>query len=826
MNLAEKKLKIASLKKNISNPMFPEALKPKFKMQVETLQKEIDAEEKPSTKNQPIFKIGEKVLFKESPAFSKAILSYKLNRDKEYVYEVKNLSNGEKASYKENELEPYEIEFIDLKQNKTKFKVGDIVANVDKKTVGIVRDVYEDGELKTNEDGNVYISDLEYYDKTKHFDYKISPTTKNEIEQKKSNYKKPKAARTVKQELKKYHLHRDIKSVTVLEDGKKVTYKGTDVLNGAQFLAKGGTIDEIATYYPIRDIVEVTLENGSKVKPANGYHIKTEAKPIAEFGAELPIEIYNIPRLARGGELKVGDKVKYDGATEHAKVIGVNEWNTMEDEVIVEFPDGKQITEGSLSFHKVTPIAAKLGHGRNENISQQDFLEKTNRYFEKGGETEDFNYIKFLDFVQPNVADSLNEFDIKLAPDYYITRKNKEYEPVIIYKGIDGVTNELSIGYFDDNDPDLKLLLSIDFNLLEKDFTIHSKPWSIDDVDKYAKGGWTKDHKYLNKSENYEVRYAKDKNRSSYLEKGGTLIGRKAKGVSVSEIAKMHNVTEKYLKKQLERGQKVELEHTTDDAIAYAIAKDHIYENPDYYILLEKIEMKAKGGEVKTSKFKLNDILVPEKDGDYSEDFWKVTELDFSKNSMTISKLKNGKFTEDLISSPTNAERGFRRANNEELEVLEKWQDKSEYAKGGELKYKKPSYNTKITGNYTFVTKDKTYDLKIRGFEREGDLTDSLYFGDEQDNLKSEIGSIIIQNNLIAKLSKGQTVIAETSKGNLKGKLTRISDLYKEGGKITSKKGMVNNPKGSAVFAKAKEIRKPGQKWTDAVKEASLLLKK
>ena len=101
---------------------------------------------------------------------------------------------------------------------------------------------------------------------------------------------------------------------------------------------------------------------------------------------------------------------------------------------------------------------------------------------------------------------------------------------------------------------------------------------------------------------------------------------------------------------------------------------------------------------------------------------------------MTISKLKNGKFSEDFTSSPQNSEKGFRLANNEELtelnRILQNHEDASEFSKGGSL-----------------------------------------------DN-----------------------------------------------------KGILPHPKpkreGSKIFEKAKEIREPGQKWTDAVKRASLLLKK
>ena len=84
--------------------------------------------------------------------------------------------------------------------------------------------------------------------------------------------------------LKKYILKADIKTVTVKRNGKEVTYKGDDVLNGANVLAKGGNITSKANYIPKRDVVEVELKDGSKVKPVNGYWVKKGAEPI---GAEL-----------------------------------------------------------------------------------------------------------------------------------------------------------------------------------------------------------------------------------------------------------------------------------------------------------------------------------------------------------------------------------------------------------------------------------------------------------------------------------------------------------------------------------------------------------
>ena len=118
----------------------------------------------------------------------------------------------------------------------------------------------------------------------------------------------------IKKVSKKYYRNREIKSVTVLENGKKVTYAGKDVLNGANFFKEGGVLTSKATYVPIRNIVEVTFEDGSKDKPRNGYHIKNGATPIMEHGGsiELPegsLQHFENYYLEKGG--KVGRLPKH-----------------------------------------------------------------------------------------------------------------------------------------------------------------------------------------------------------------------------------------------------------------------------------------------------------------------------------------------------------------------------------------------------------------------------------------------------------------------------------------------------------------------------------
>jgi hypothetical protein len=71
------------------------------------------------------------------------------------------------------------------------------------------------------------------------------------------------------------------------------------------------------------------------------------------------------------------------------------------------------------------------------------------------------------------------------------------------------------------------------------------------------------------------------------------LKGGKADGMSIEELAKKHKMDVGLLKIQLEKGIKVEMEeHTKDKDEATEIAMDHLFESPDYYIKLNKMEKK------------------------------------------------------------------------------------------------------------------------------------------------------------------------------------------------------------------------------------------
>jgi len=71
--------------------------------------------------------------------------------------------------------------------------------------------------------------------------------------------------------------------------------------------------------------------------------------------------------------------------------------------------------------------------------------------------------------------------------------------------------------------------------------------------------------------------------------------GHLAEGMTLSQIAKKHNVSVKDLQRQVEMGIKSESEHTSSKREQMKIVKDHLFENPKYYSLLKRAGLKHGG---------------------------------------------------------------------------------------------------------------------------------------------------------------------------------------------------------------------------------------
>jgi hypothetical protein len=91
----------------------------------------------------------------------------------------------------------------------------------------------------------------------------------------------------------------------------------------------------------------------------------------------------------------------------------------------------------------------------------------------------------------------------------------------------------------------------------------------------------------------YEIAKTNYKRQKDKLNEGEIMMGGIADGKDIEDIAMMHDVDMDTMFEQLQKGVRVEMEHTSEMMVALEIAMDHLYEDPFYYDKLAKME----GGE-------------------------------------------------------------------------------------------------------------------------------------------------------------------------------------------------------------------------------------
>jgi hypothetical protein len=64
-------------------------------------------------------------------------------------------------------------------------------------------------------------------------------------------------------------------------------------------------------------------------------------------------------------------------------------------------------------------------------------------------------------------------------------------------------------------------------------------------------------------------------------------------GMTIDDIAEKHKTSIRAIEMQIEKGKKIEMEHTDNAEEAEKIAMDHLIEFPDYYDRLDKMEKEA-----------------------------------------------------------------------------------------------------------------------------------------------------------------------------------------------------------------------------------------
>jgi hypothetical protein len=113
-------------------------------------------------------------------------------------------------------------------------------------------------------------------------------------------------------------------------------------------------------------------------------------------------------------------------------------------------------------------------------------------------------------------------------------------------------------------------------------------------VNNYADWARTHPRKYDNKKANFKVKDSGQPDFEDDLEEIAVQVDKIPGGLStdktLNDFATKYNTTIDVIKQKIKDGAKVEMEHTSDIRFATEIAKDHIWEDLNYYTKLKKVE--------------------------------------------------------------------------------------------------------------------------------------------------------------------------------------------------------------------------------------------
>lgn len=127
------------------------------------------------------------------------------------------------------------------------------------------------------------------------------------------------------------------------------------------------------------------------------------------------------------------------------------------------------------------------------------------------------------------------------------------------------------------------------------------------------------------------------------LTESNKLKGGKSDNMTIKDIANNFNVLVSDIKKQINKGEKVESEHTTDKEKQTEIATDHVSEFPDYYDRLEKLEKDADKywkNKMTESKKLIKNILRENLEQPFTVEYFR-TRIPFLKDYKFFNDLNN-----------------------------------------------------------------------------------------------------------------------------------------------------------------------------------------
>ena len=216
-----------------------------------------------------------------------------------------------------------------------------------------------------------------------------------------SGYTKPKMSRTQFEEesfeffdgggvTKNYINRNQLNTITIKKGDQKLTYKVSDVYNGAYKLEDGGNLEKMAFYIPKRNVVKVQLRDGKDVKVANGYWIKKGAKPIHtskyDDGGEIRHEDYD-DVIDMWDKLSISQRKKILDSQEDLEEYGnhseiaEDDWDELDDYVtdVLEnnFKSKMYAGGGKTTFKEKATAIAKNFEGKKVEPKYQKEYGKT-----------------------------------------------------------------------------------------------------------------------------------------------------------------------------------------------------------------------------------------------------------------------------------------------------------------------------------------------------------------------------------------------------------------------------------------------------------------
>jgi hypothetical protein len=131
---------------------------------------------------------------------------------------------------------------------------------------------------------------------------------------------------------------------------------------------------------------------------------------------------------------------------------------------------------------------------------------------------------------------------------------------------------------------------NISFYTLKEVYSRGYSAWKNNHVSTQEQAGFARVNSYLNKGITY---YTEDKDLHESVWAGYKKKNNLNKPtLSAIELSKKHKLSVDVIIKEIQKGTKIEKEHTSDEKTANEIARDHIKEYPYYYKKLVKMENK------------------------------------------------------------------------------------------------------------------------------------------------------------------------------------------------------------------------------------------